>query len=122
MNDIEKEAIKYDLDSLINLQEKRKNNILLFEKSIDSEKEASFQEEVASSSLETKIRLHNFGISKLDDTEYNWILSDLPKIKSTIQKRMSTILLLRQAIIEEQASIKREACMIEYLEKNGNKK
>lgn len=122
MNTLEREALKYDLDSLIKLQDKRKNNIILFEQSIKQEREASSQEENVQINLESKINLHNSNKIKLDQTEYQWILLDLPKIKSTREKRNQTIMLLKNAIIEEQTSMDREERMIIFLESNDNKK
>jgi hypothetical protein len=119
---LNKEALKYDLNSLIKLQEKRRENISLFEQSIKGERSASQQEEVAQASLEEKLRYHDLGISKLTDAEKEWILSDLPKLKSTKEKRNQTIMLLKAAILQEQEQMDREEYMIHFLEKrNGSK-
>ena len=119
---LNKAALKYDLNSLIKLQEKRRENISLFEQSIKGERSASQQEEVAQASLEEKLRYHDLGISKLTDAEKEWILSDLPKLKSTKEKRNQTIMLLKAAILQEQEQMDREEYMIHFLEKrNGSK-
>jgi hypothetical protein len=119
---LEKEALQYNLSSLIDLQNKRRNNIVLFEQSIKKERDMSNQEETIQFSLENKIMLHDKGINKLSDTEYHWILSDLPKLKTTREKRNQTIMLLKTAIIEEQTSMDREERMIAFLESNDGKK
>jgi hypothetical protein len=94
----------------------------LFEQSIKGERSASQQEEVAQASLEEKLRYHDLGISKLTDAEKEWILSDLPKLKSTKEKRNQTIMLLKAAILQEQEQMDREEYMIHFLEKrNGSK-
>ena len=116
MNDLDIEALKYDLPSLIRLQDKHKCNILLFEQSIKNERMANQQEENAEVALESKLRQHDIGLSKLSDSDKEWILSDLPKIKLTREKRESTITLLKAAIIEEQTTMDREEQMIRYLE------
>lgn len=121
MKSIEKESLKYDLPSLILLQEKRKENIILFEQSIKKEREAFSQEEIVEATLESKIKLHNLGFNKLDDTEYHWILSDLPKLKLTRERRNQTIMLLKSAIIDEQTSMDHEERMIAFLESNDRK-
>jgi len=113
---IEKEALRYDLPSLINLQKKHLENITIFEKSIKNEREAIQQEENAEVALETKLRQNNLGIAKIDDTEIQLILLDLPKLKSTRIKRDQTIMLLKAAIIEEQGAMDREEQMIHFLE------
>lgn len=123
MDDLKKEADRYDLKSLIKLQDKRKENIALFEQSIRNERAASQQEESAQFNLEIKLKNHDLGIIKLSDTDKEWILSDLPKLKSTRVKRENTIMFLKAAILEEQAFMDREEQMISYLEKrDGSKK
>jgi len=118
---LEREALKYDLISLIKLQDKRKENILLFEASIKGEREATQQEETVQSVLETKLRQHDLGLSKLDETDKVLILEDIPKLKSTREKRSQTIMLLKAAIIAEQESMDYEENMIMFLEKkNGS--
>jgi len=123
MNDIEKEALKYDLVSLIGLQERRKQNVLIFEQSIKNERAACQQEETAQSFLEQKLRQHDLNLNKLTDTDKELILSDLPKLKSTYEKRNQTIMLLKTAILEEYEAMDHEEKMIRFLEKtNGSKK
>lgn len=122
MIDLEKEALKYDLLSLKKLQEKRKENIILFENSIKNERAALQQEESAQSNLENKLNNHDSGLSKLSDSDKEWILTDLPKLKSTKEKRNNTIMLLKTAIIEEYNIMDHEDKMIFFLEKkHGNK-
>ena len=113
-HEFEKEAHKYNLLSLRNLQEKRKQNVTLFEQSIKNERGASQQEEVVQTQLENKLQ------GKLSDTEREWILSDLPKLKSTRASREQTIALLKAAIMQEYDQIDIEEKMIHYLEKDGN--
>lgn len=122
MIDLEKEALKYDLLSLKKLQEKRKENVVLFENSIKNERAALQQEESAQSNLENKLNNHDSGLSKLSDADREWILTDLPKLKSTKEKRNNTIMLLKAAIIEEYNIMDHEDKMIFFLEKkHGNK-
>jgi len=121
MNSFEKEALQYDLISLVALQEKRKNNIVLFEKAIKQEREASLQEESVQEVLESKLKSHDAGKIKLDDSEYHLIQLDLPKLQSTREKRKYTVQLLKTAILEEQTSMDHEERMIKFLESNGNK-
>ena len=122
MKTFEKEALQYDLLSLVALQTRRKNNISLFEKSIKEEREISSKEEIIQEALESKLRLHDTGRVKLDASECHLIQLDLPKIKSTREKREQTIKLLKNAIIAEQTSMDYEERMIAFLESNGNKK
>lgn len=122
MEDLKKEALKYDLQSLVRLQEKRKQNIVLFEQSIKNERAASQQEETAQVALETKLRQNDLGLIILTDADKEWIISDIPKIKSTREKRENTISLLKIAILEEQNAMDREEQMIYYLGTiNGSK-
>lgn len=121
MKSIESESLKYDLTSLINLQNKRCNNISIFQQSIKNEREILIQEETIQATLESKLRLHDAGINKLCDTDYQLILLDLPKIKSTRSNRDKTIALLKHAIIEEQNAMDYEERMIAFLESHGNK-
>jgi len=122
MINLEQEAKKYDLSSLINLQNKRKENIDIFEQSIKNERVASQQEEFMQSTLENKIRNHDLNIAKLSDTEREWILSDLPKIKSTRESRNATITLLKKAILEEYDKMDHESSMIMFLKSKTNVK
>ena len=55
MKNYKTDALKYDLVSLINLQNKRIENIRLFEASIENEKKSIFQEDVIQTNLETKL-------------------------------------------------------------------
>lgn len=122
MNELKREAEKYDLSSLINLQKKRRENVGIFEQSIKNERAASQQEESAQANLEAKLRHHDLGLVKLSDADREWIVSDLPKLKSTREKREQTIVLLKAAILEEQTAMDREEQMINYLEiRNGSK-
>jgi len=122
MKSFEKESLKYDLPSLKALQQKRNQNITLFEQSIKNERTASQQEEIVEATLENKIKMHNLGVVKLSDTDYHLVLLDLPKIKSTRERRNQTIILLKTAIIEEQNSMDYEERMIEFLEFHDSKK
>lgn len=122
MTDLRKEALKYDLESLIKLQDKRKQNIFLFEQSIKNERAAAQQEETAQVALEAKLRHHEIGLVILSDADKEWILSDIPKLKSTREKRDTTIMLLKAAILEEQAAMDREEQMINYLENRDDSK
>ncbi len=122
MNNLEKEALKYDLEALKRLQLKRQDNIILFENSIRIERQAAQQEEMAQINLETKLRNHDLGLVKLNDVDKEWILSDLPKLKSAQIKRNQTIMLLKSAILEEQETMDREEKMIRFLEKNNDSK
>ena len=122
MINLEQEAKKYDLPSLVNLQDKRKENINIFEQSIKNERAASQQEEFMQSTLENKIRNHDLNIAKLSDTEREWILSDLPKIKSTRENRDKTITLLKTAILEEYDKMDYESRMIMFLQSKTNVK
>lgn len=119
MNNLEKEAIRYNLDALKKLQDKRKENVTLFEQSIKNERAAMQQEEVAQANLEGKLRHHDLGLIKLTNTEKEWILSDLPKFKSTNEKRNQTISLLKTAILEEYEKMDYEEKMIHFLEKTN---
>ncbi len=114
MKTLEKEALMYNLSSLVNLQKKRNENILLFEASIKNERAAIQQEETVEAALESK--LFN---NKLSEADREWIMSDLPKLKSTKIKRNETIALLKAAILEEQDSMDKEENMIHFLEKNN---
>lgn len=116
MNSLEQEALKYNLSSLITLQNKRKENIDIFEQSIKNERSASQQEEFIQSTLEQKLRNHDLNIIKLSDTEREWIILDLPKIKSTREKREVTITLLKSAILEEYNKMDYESRMIMFLQ------
>lgn len=122
MFDFEKEALKYDIFSLINLQNKRKENIAIFEISIKNERAASQQEEASQFFLENKLKLHDSGSVKLSDTEKEWILSDLPKFKTTFEKRNQTIMLLKAAILEEYEMMDNEEKMIRFLERRNDGK
>lgn len=122
MNDLKREALKYDLDSLVRLQLKRKQNVSLFEQSIKNEREAAQQEETAQAALETKLRHHDLGLNILSEADKEWILADIPKLKSTREKRDNTIMLLKAAILEEQAAMDREEQMINYLENRDDSK
>jgi hypothetical protein len=117
MNELEKEALKYDLNSLIALQAKRLENIKIFEQSIKNERAAQQQEEGVETALEQKLLLHSSGLSKLSDADMELISADLPKLKSTKQKRLETIQLLKTAILEEQTCMDHEERMINYLKK-----
>lgn len=117
---LEKEALKYDLSSLIKLQDKRKENILLFEESIKGERAASQQEESVQAVLESKLRHHDLGLSKLDETDKILILEDIPKLKTTRSNREQTIMLLKAAILQEQEAMDREENMINLLEKRND--
>lgn len=122
MNNLKKEAMNYDLVSLINLQNKRRDNIILFEKAIRSEREASMLEASAIATLEDKLRMHNKKAIRLSDAEQKLIIQDVPKLKSTIERRAQTISKLQSAIIAEQESMDREQQMIVFLEiSHGNK-
>lgn len=118
----EQEALKYNLDSLIKLQNKRIDNIILFEQSIMKEKKSINMEEAVQTALESKIKLHELGDITLNDTEYYLISLDLPKIKSTIKKRAQTIVLLENAIVEERIAMDYEKNMITFLESHDGKK
>lgn len=115
-SELQKEALKYDLQSLINLQQKRQQNIIIFEQSIKNEREASMKEASAQAALEDKLRLFDAKMIKLSEADYKSIKQDLPKLKSTQENRRKNIDLLRTAIIEEQESIDREAQMIFFLQ------
>jgi hypothetical protein len=117
MKDIKKEAEKYDLDSLINLQLKRLENIKIFEQSIKNERAASQQEEGVQAALELKLQQHSSGISKLNQTDIELISIDLPKLKTTRDNRSKTIELLKKAILEEQEAMDYEEKMINFLKK-----
>ncbi len=121
-NDLKKEAERYDLPSLIKLQDKRRENVAIFEQSIKNERAASQQEESAQSNLETKLRYHDLGIAKLNDSDKDLILTDVPKLQSTREKREETIKLLKSAILEEHTSMDREEQMINYLESRSGSK
>jgi len=122
MNNFQKEASQYDLSSLIKLQNKRKENVAIFECSISNERAASQQEEIAQLALEKKLKFHDLSISILDDTEKELILADIPKLKVTREKREQTVMLLKAAILEEHAMMDREEQMISFLEtRNGSK-
>ncbi len=116
MINLEQEASKYDLQSLINLQEKRKENIKIFEQAITNERAVMQQEATAQATLENKLNNNNLGIGYLSDTEKEWILSDLPKIKSTRENRDKTITLLKTAIMEEYNKMDYESRMIMFLQ------
>ncbi len=116
MTNLEQEASKYDLSSLLSLQDKRKENVGIFEKSIKNEREASQQEEAIQSTLENKLRNHDSGLAKLSDAEREWIFTDLPKIKSTRENRNKTISLLKTAILEEYEKMDQESIMIMILQ------
>lgn len=122
MSNLKKEALKYDLASLVRLQQKRKENICLFEQSIKNERAAAQQEENAQATLETKLRQHEIGLVLLSEADKEWILSDIPKLKSTREKRDNTIMLLKAAILDEQAAMDREEQMIHYLEQRDGSK
>lgn len=122
MNKLQEDASKYDIQSLIRLQQKRLENINIFEQSIKNERIAIQQEDSALNLLELKIRNHDSGICKLSETERVWIFSDIPKIKSTRENREKTITLLKAAIIEEYSSMDYEGYMIAFLEKKNDGK
>lgn len=118
MTPIQREALKYDLASLVRLQDKRRENVSLFEDSIRKEREARLQEETAEAALKDKLRLHDMGVGRLPDDERQLIANDLPKLASTRAKRDQTIMLLKAAILEEQEAMDREEQMIRFLEKH----
>ena len=122
MKSLEKESLKYDLPSLKKLQEKRNQNIMLFEQSIRNERAALQQEEIVEATLEHKIKMHNLGVMKLSDTDNHLVLLALPKVQSTRERRNQTIILLKAAIIEEQNSMDHEERMIAFLESHDSKK
>jgi hypothetical protein len=122
LNKLQEDAAKYDIDSLILLKNKRLENIALFEQSIKNERAISQQEESAQSALQIKLNNHDLGIAKLSDADREWILTDIPKLKSTRENREKTITLLKTAILEEYSSMDYESQMISWLEnKNGSK-
>lgn len=116
-SDIEKEARKYDLPSLVLLQEKRKQNVALFEQSIKNERLALQQEELVELNLQNKLIQHNSRQVKLPDAEREFILQDLPKIASTRTKRNETIQLLKAAIMGEYDLMDNEEKMIHFLQR-----
>lgn len=120
---IQEEALQYSLPSLIELQTKRQQNIQLFEQAIKNERAASMQEAAAQANLEEKMTLYNAKLIKLSGEDCEAIKRDVPKLKSTQEKRKDNILKLRQAILEEQNAIDHETQMIMFLEvKNGVQK
>lgn len=120
---IQEEALQYSLSSLIELQTKRQQNIQLFEQAIKNERAASMQEAAAQANLEEKMTLYNAKLIKLSGEDYEAIKRDVPKLKSTQEKRKDNILKLQQAILEEQNAIDHETQMIMFLEvKNGVQK
>ena len=122
LSKLQEDAAKYDIQSLIRLQNKRLENIALFEQSIKNERAVSQQEESAQAVLQNKLNNHDLGISKLSDADREWILTDIPKLKSTRENREKTITLLKTAILEEYSSMDYESQMISFLEnKNGGK-
>jgi len=116
MDDLQVEASRYDLPSLIALQDKRRENVALFERSIQEEREISTQEERARVVLEEKIRLHEIGVARLDVATHELVSSDLPKLVSTRARREETIGKLEAAIVEERSQIAREGQMITFLQ------
>lgn len=116
---IQEEALQYDLKSLKELQEKRKQNIQLFEQAIKNERSAIMMEMSAQSNLEEKLNLYNAKLFKLSTEDYNAIINDIPKLKSTQERRRENINKLQQAILEEQTTADREVQMIMYLENHS---
>lgn len=96
----------YDLDSLVRLQEKRRENVALFEQAIKNERAANQQDEVIVATLSRKLR------HEITETEREAILSDLPKLESTRINREKTIALLQKAISSEYDSMNAEDRMI----------
>lgn len=119
---LKQEASQYDLKSLIDLQTKRQQNIQLFEQAIKNERAASMQEAAAQANLEEKLQLFNAKLFKLSAEDHQSIIVDIPKLKSTQERRKENISKLQQAILEEQNAIDHEAQMIIYLESNNDSK
>lgn len=115
-SELQQEALKYDLPSLLQLQEKRQQNVQLFEQAIKNERSAAMQEATAQANLEEKMLFHNAKLIKLSDADQYLIRRDIPKLKSTQDKRKENIVKLQQAILEEQGAIDREHQMIMFLE------
>lgn len=116
MNELEREALNYDLPSLVQQQDRRRQNVQLFEQCIANEKTASLEEAKVQSALEEKLMLANSRVLKLSADEVKLIVDDIPKLKSTQARRRENIQKLQKAILEEQDALDREATMIQFLE------
>jgi len=119
---LRQEALQYDLSSLLLLQDKRSQNIQLFEQSIKNERSASMKENVAQTALEEKVTLYSAKLLKLSSEEFKLMEQDIPKLKSTQDKRKQNIINLQQAILDEQNSMDHEMQMILFLKDQNDGK
>lgn len=119
---IQEEAAQYNLQALKDLQTKHLQNVQLFEQAIKNERAASMQESSAQANLEEKLHLFNAKLFKLSQEDHQSIVEDIPKLKSTQDRRKENIVKLQQAILEEQNIMDHEAQMIMYLESRNDSK
>ncbi|HEY5268626.1 MAG TPA: hypothetical protein VII94_05915 [Candidatus Saccharimonadales bacterium] len=116
---LQEEASQYSLSSLLELQQKRQQNVQLFEQAIKNERAAGMQEAAATANLEEKLQFYNAKLIKLSEEDRLAIVRDIPKLKSTQEKRKDNIINLQKAILEEQNTMDHETQMIMFLEKHN---
>lgn len=119
---LQEEALQYDLQSLKDLQNKHIQNVQLFEQAIKNERAAALQEASAQANLEEKITYFNAKLIKLSADDLKAIQADIPKLKSTQERRKENIAKLQQAILDEQTTMDRETQMIMFLESRHDSK
>lgn len=119
---LQEEALQYDLQSLKDLQNKHVQNVQLFEQAIKNERVAALQEASAQANLEEKITYFNAKLIKLSAEDLKAIQADIPKLKSTQERRKENIAKLQQAILDEQTTMDRETQMIMFLESRHDSK
>ena len=118
----QREALQYNLSSLILLQDKHQENIVLFETFIKKEREGVIFDKTIQSTLEDRLRLHKSNTVPLNDADVELIKQDLPKILSNIERRAESVKNLQSAILNEQEQMDREEQMITFLVKRRDSK
>lgn len=118
----QKEALHYDLPSLIKLQDKHRENVAVFENCIRKERETIIFEKTVIASLEEKLQLNKSKVVLLKDEDVQAIINDVPKLNDLIVKCNENIKSMQDAIMEEQEQMDREAQMITFLEKHHDGK
>ncbi len=119
---LQEEAMQYNLEALKDLQIRHVQNVQLFEQVIKNERAAAMQEATAQQNLEEKLAYHNAKLIKLSEEDFKAIQSDIPKLKSTQEKRKENISNLQLAILAEQQTMDRETQMIMFLESRNDGK
>ncbi len=114
----QKEALHYDLSSLILLQDKHVENVAIFEGCIRKERETIIFEKTVIASLEERLQLHKSKVVRLKDEDVQAIVRDVPRLKDLIAKCDENINNMQNAILEEQEQMDLEAQMISFLERS----